>query len=335
MQVFENYSLKAYNTFGIDAYADYFVSVQSLTELREVLSDSNFKNLPHLVLGGGSNILLCSDYKGLVIHIDFRGIRELGNGLVSIQAGENWHELVMWSLERGYNGLENLSLIPGNVGTAPIQNIGAYGVELKDVFVELQAYHISSGEVHFFDAASCGFDYRDSVFKNVHRGAYIILSVTLQLRNDGIVNTSYGAISDVLAENNISSPSPKDVSDAVISIRSSKLPNPKEIGNSGSFFKNPVLSMSHFEVIQQEFSDVPSYPVNDNEVKVPVGWMIEKAGWKGKQFQSYGVHEKQALVLVNYGDATGQDIHELAQQIRASIKEKFGVDLEMEVNVIH
>jgi len=335
MQVFENYSLKAYNTFGIDANADYFVSVQSLTELREVLSDSNFKNLPHLVLGGGSNILLCSDYKGLVIHIDFRGIKELGNGLVCIQAGENWHEFVMWSLERGYNGLENLSLIPGNVGTAPIQNIGAYGVELKDVFVELQAYHISSGEVHLFDAASCGFDYRDSVFKNVHRGAYIILSVTLQLRNDGIVNTSYGAISDVLAENNISSPSPKDVSDAVISIRSSKLPNPKEIGNSGSFFKNPVLSMSHFEAIQREFSDVPSYPVNDNEVKVPAGWMIEKAGWKGKQFQSYGVHEKQALVLVNYGGATGQDIHELAQQIRASIKEKFGVDLEMEVNVIH
>ena len=255
-------------------------------------------------MGGGSNILLCSDYDGLVVLIDLKGISDLGNGLIQVQAGENWHKFVLWSIQNGYNGIENLSLIPGNIGAAPIQNIGAYGVELKDVFIELKAFHIDSEEIHSFDRESCHFGYRESVFKNNHKGKYIILSVTLQLRKDGVVNTAYGPITEVLDQWSIHDPKPKEVSDAVISIRSSKLPDPKEIGNSGSFFKNPVA------------------------------WLIEKAGWKGKRIGNYGVHEKQALVLVNYGGANGQDIYKLAQDIQTSVKDKFGILLQMEVNVI-
>ena len=334
MQIFENHSLKAFNTFRIDCKAAFFAEVTSFSELRKILAEPDFLKLPKLFLGGGSNILFCRDYEGLVILINLKGICDLGNGLIKVQAGENWHEFVLWSIHNGYNGIENLSLIPGNIGAAPIQNIGAYGVELKDVFVELEAFHIDSDEIHTFDLESCNFSYRDSVFKNIHKGKYIILSVTLQLRKDRIVNTSYGPIVDVLNQMSISNPSPKDVSEAIISIRSSKLPDPKEIGNSGSFFKNPVIHKSHFEEIKIQYTDVPYYVVNDTEVKVPAAWLIEKAGWKGKRIGSYGVHDKQALVLVNYGCANGNDIYKLAQDIQSSVKDKFRIPLQMEVNVI-
>ena len=334
MRVFENHSLKAYNTFRIDCKAAFFAVVTSVSELRIILAKPDFLNLPKLFLGGGSNILLCRDYEGLVILIDFKGISDLGQGMIKVQAGENWHEFVMWSINNGYNGIENLSLIPGNIGAAPMQNIGAYGVELKDVFIELEAFHIDSEEIHSFDRESCHFAYRDSVFKNIHKGKYIILSVTIQLRKDGIVNTSYGPIVDVLDQMSIHKPSPKDVSEAIISIRASKLPDPKEIGNSGSFFKNPVIPISHFQVINKEYPDVPSYPVNDTEVKVPAAWLIEKTGWKGKRIGNFGVHDKQALVLVNYGGAQGKDIYKLAKDIQSTVKDKFGIHLLMEVNVI-
>lgn len=334
MRIFEDYSLKKYNTFGIDAKASYFAVVQSVSELRKLLAEPEFLQLPKLFLGGGSNILLCGDYNGVVIQVDLEGIADLGNGLIKVQAGENWHEFVLWTLNHGYNGIENLSLIPGNVGTAPMQNIGAYGVELKDVFVELEAFHIASEEIHVFKNADCNFAYRESVFKHKHKGEYVILSVTFQLSKDGKLNTSYGAIQDVLSEKGISKPTAKEVSDTVISIRQSKLPDPKEIGNSGSFFKNPVILKSTFEEIQKEYSDVPSYPINGREVKVPAGWLIEKAGWKGKRIDDYGVHKKQALVLVNYGNAKGEDIYKLALEIQSSVKKKFDVHLQMEVNII-
>jgi len=334
MQIFENHSLKTYNTFRIDCNAAFFAVVTSVSELRTILAIPDFLNLPKLFLGGGSNILLCRDYEGLVILIDFKGISDLGDGMIKVQAGENWHEFVLWSVNNGYNGIENLSLIPGNIGAAPMQNIGAYGVELKDVFIELEAFHIDSEEIHSFDRESCHFTYRESVFKNIHKGKYIILSVTIQLRKDGIVNTSYGSIVDVLDQMSIYKPSPKDVSEAIISIRSSKLPDPKEIGNSGSFFKNPVIPISRFQDIKKEYTDVPSYPVNDSEVKVPAAWLIEKTGWKGKRIGNCGVHNKQALVLVNYGGAKGKDIYKLAQDIQSSVKDKFGIPLQMEVNVI-
>jgi UDP-N-acetylmuramate dehydrogenase len=335
MRIFEDYSLKKYNTFGIDVKASYFAIVQSTSELRKLLAEPEFLHLPKLFLGGGSNILLCGDYQGLVIQVDLEGIADLGNGLIKVQAGENWHEFVLWTLNHGYNGIENLSLIPGNVGTAPMQNIGAYGVELKDVFVELEAFHIASEEIHVFTNEDCNFAYRESIFKHKHKGEYVILSVTFQLSKEGNLNTSYGAIQDVLSEKGISQPTAKDVSEAVISIRQSKLPDPKEIGNSGSFFKNPVILKSTFEEIQKEYPDVPSYPVNGREVKVPAGWLIEKAGWKGKRIDDYGVHQNQALVLVNYGNAKGEDIYKLALEIQSSIKKKFDVHLQMEVNVIH
>ena len=334
MRIFENHSLKAYNTFRIDCKAAFFAVVTSVLELRKILDEPAFFKLPKLFLGGGSNILLCRDYEGLVILIDFKGISDLGDGMIKVQAGENWHEFVLWSIQNGYNGIENLSLIPGNIGAAPIQNIGAYGVELKDVFIQLEAFHIDSKEIHSFDRESCHFAYRESIFKNIHKGKYIILSVTLQLRKDGIVNTTYGPLVDVLDQMSIYNPSPKDVCEAVMSIRSSKLPNPKDIGNSGSFFKNPVILISHFEEIKTQYTDIPSYVVNDKEVKVPAAWLIEKAGWKGKRIGNYGVHHKQALVLVNYGGANGNDIYKLAQDIQSSVKDKFGIPLQMEVNVI-
>ena len=334
MRIFKNHSLKAYNTFKIDCKADFFVVVTSVLELRKILAEPDFLNLPKLFLGGGSNILFCRDFEGLVILIDLKGIYDIGDGNIKVQAGENWHEFVLWSIDNGYNGIENLSLIPGNIGAAPMQNIGAYGVELKDVFIELEAFHISSGKIHSFDRESCHFGYRESVFKNIHKGEYIILSVKLQLRSNGVVNTSYGAITQTLYQMGVDNPGPKEVSEAVILIRSSKLPNIKEIGNSGSFFKNPVIIKSHFEDIKKEFTDVPSYAVNDMEVKVPAAWLIEKAGWKGKRIGNYGVHHKHALVLVNYGGANGKDIYKLAQDIQSSVKDMFCISLHMEVNVI-
>ncbi len=334
MQVFKNHSLKAYNTFGIDCKALFFVVATKIEDLTFIYENPDFFDLPKLILGGGSNILLCDDFMGVVVKIEFKGIQDLGSCKIKAYAGENWHEFVLWSIENKFNGIENLSLIPGNVGAAPMQNIGAYGVELQDVFVELEAFHIASKEIHVFNNEDCQFAYRESVFKNQHKGDYIILSVTFQLAKNGKVNTSYGAIREVLSRQGVVNPSPKQVSEAVIFIRQSKLPDPKEIGNSGSFFKNPVISKYKFEKLSKEYPQLPSYPINGLEVKVPAAWLIEKAGWKGKRIDNYGVHEKQALVLVNYGLSKGGGIYKLAQDIQFSIKEKFGICLQMEVNVI-
>jgi UDP-N-acetylmuramate dehydrogenase len=334
MQVLENVSLKPYNTFGIDCTARFFAIVNTISDLRRIYAEPEFLKLPKLILGAGSNVLLCGDFEGLVLKINLKGIEVLADGSIKVQAGENWHEFVLWSLANGYNGLENLSLIPGNVGTAPMQNIGAYGVELKDVFFELEAFHIASKEMHVFSKSKCEFGYRESVFKSIHRGKYVILSVTFKLKTDTVVDVKYGAIQRVLNDSEVLNPSPKQVSDAVISIRKSKLPDPAEIGNSGSFFKNPVILKKDYQILQESYTDIPSYPINALEVKVPAGWLIEKAGWKGKVIDNYGVHKNQALVLVNYGGAKGNDIYLLAKKIQESIKDMFDIHLQMEVNII-
>ena len=334
MQILENTSLKSFNTFGLDCKALYFTEVQSVEDLKTIYADARFTNLPKLILGGGSNLLLCNDFKGLVVKVALKGVEVVGDGLIKAQAGENWHEFVLWSLNNGYNGIENLSLIPGNVGAAPMQNIGAYGVELKDTFVELEAFHTGSKEIHVFSNSLCEFGYRESVFKGKHKGKYIILSVTFKLKVDGEVDIKYGAIGQQLKAKDISHPSAKDVSDAVITIRKSKLPDPSLIGNSGSFFKNPIILKSHFNRLKKSYPALPSYPVDDFKVKVPAAWLIENAGWKGKTMGAYGVHKKQALVLVNYGGALGSDIHNLAKDIQKSVDTLFSIELQLEVNIV-
>ena len=337
MNISNNISLKSFNTFGIEAFAKQFVNITSTEELLEVLESKQFPD--KFILGGGSNMLLTQDIDALVIHINTKGkdiIREENDHVyVKIQAGENWHEFVLWCIDNGFGGVENLSLIPGNVGTSPIQNIGAYGVELKDVFVECEAINVDDFTINTFQKEDCNFGYRNSIFKHEEKGKYIITNVTFKLtKANHKLNTSYGAISSELNEKNINLPTIKDVSDAVINIRQSKLPDPKEIGNSGSFFKNPVITLEIFEKLQANFPEIPSYVVSENERKIPAGWLIEKAGFKGKRFGDYGVHKKQALVLVNYGSAKGSDILKLSKLIQKTIKRIFNITLEAEVNVI-
>ena len=320
-------SLKPYNTFGIDVSAESFVSVQTLEDLISIL---NTKPSKLLVLGGGSNMLLTKDIDGLVLHINLKGIeiceKQNKTTTVKVAAGENWHNFVMWCLEQNLGGLENLSLIPGNVGTAPIQNIGAYGVELKDTFVCCEAINLETRELETFLKADCNFGYRNSVFKSEMKGQYIITSVTFELSNsDHKLKTSYGTISSELEKMQITHPTIHDVSKAVIAIRQSKLPDPKKLGNSGSFFKNPVINKTQFETLLNQFPNIPHYPA---------GWLIETAGFKGKTFRNYGVHKKQALVLVNYGGATGQEILGLSQLIQKTIQTIFGIALEAEVNIL-
>ena len=334
MKVLKNHSLRKYNTFGVECKTDLFIEVFSLDDIKNVFTNFEFESLPKLILGGGSNVLLFKDFKGLVIKISLLGVEDKGNGLIKVAAGENWHNLVIWSIENGYNGIENLSLIPGSVGAAPIQNIGAYGVEIKDYFVELEAFHIPSKSLHIFSNQDCQFGYRESIFKSFAKQDYIICSVTLKLKNDGILNLQYGDVLRVLNERSISSPSAKDLSNAIISIRQSKLPDPKDIGNSGSFFKNPIIPLTLFNAIKKKWLDIPSYPIQQNFVKVPAAWLIEKAGWKGKRYMECGVHNKQALVIVNYGSATGEQIFILAKKIKSSIYDMFEINLQVEVNII-
>lgn len=332
-----NVSLKPYNTFGIDVQAKFFTEIKHVADI-DVLRKQAVFNQPKLILSGGSNILFTKHFDGLVIKNSIKGmgiIKETETDIfVKVNAGENWHDFVLVCVENNWGGVENLSLIPGQVGTSPMQNIGAYGVEIKDVFHSLEAYHIKNAQIDTFTHSQCEFGYRESVFKKALKGEYIITSVIFKLSKKPNVNVSYGAIEAVLEERKITSPSIKDVSDAVISIRESKLPNPKEIGNAGSFFKNPVIAKTHFETLQKEYTNIVSYPISETEVKVPAGWLIENAGWKGKTFGNYGVHKNQALVLVNYKDAKGNDIYKLAQDIQADIFGKFEIDLEMEVNVL-
>ena len=337
MNIQNNISLKPYNTFGIDVLAKQFVSIHNIDELNEVLTSKNHQT--KFILGGGSNMLLTQDIDALVVHINMKGISIEAQSehevLVKASAGENWHEFVLWCIDNDFGGVENLSLIPGNVGTAPIQNIGAYGVELKDIFESCEALHISSGTIKIFTNKDCHFDYRNSVFKNEKKGEYIIVSVTFKLTTKKHqIKTDYGAIVSELNKQNIKNPTIKDVSNAVIAIRTSKLPDPKKIGNSGSFFKNPVISKSLYKTLKQNFQDIPSYPVSDTLVKVPAGWLIEHAGFKGKTFSNYGVHKNQALVLVNYGGANGNDIKNLAHLIQKTITRIFNIELEAEVNII-
>ena len=284
-------------------------------------------------------MLLTKDINKLVVHIDIKGVsidrENLNDIYLTVNAGENWHEFVLWCVENDYGGIENLSLIPGNVGTCPIQNIGAYGVEVKDTITQVEALEIETGKLVSFSNEECEFGYRNSIFKNKAKGKYILTSVSFQLTK-GLhnLNTSYGAIETELKNNKIKKPTLKNISDAVIAIRQSKLPDPKKIGNSGSFFKNPVIKKALFIELQKEYPQIPCYPVSKTEVKVPAGWLIEKAGFKGKRFGEYGVHEKQALVLVNYGNASGKEIHKLAKKIQKTILEKYRITLEIEVNVI-
>lgn len=337
MHIEENKSLKEYNTFHIDCKARYFVSISTIEELKEVLANKKFEN--RFLLGGGSNMLLTGDIDALVIHLNLKGITILSEDQqkvnIEVMAGENWHQFVMFCISNNYGGVENLSLIPGNVGTAPIQNIGAYGVELKDTFVKCNALEIDTQRERVFTKTDCNFGYRNSVFKNDLKGKYIITSVVFELtKTDHKKSTSYGAIQDKLAKKNIFDPTIKDISDAVISIRESKLPDPAKLGNSGSFFKNPVIDSETFREFRVKFPEAPFYEVSASQFKIPAGWLIEQAGFKGKQFGDAGVHKNQALVLVNYGDASGQEIWELAILIQKKIKEMFGIYIEPEVNVI-
>lgn len=337
--MFQNFiSLKPYNTFGIDVKASKFAIFNSFEELQILIEEIKKLKLPFLILGGGSNILLTKNFDGVILKNNIKGIEIISESendvLVKSAAGEIWHEFVLFCIKNNYAGVENLSLIPGSVGAAPMQNIGAYGVEIKDVFHALEAYEIETGKILKFNNEQCNFGYRESIFKHALKNKVVILNVTFKLSKNPKINTTYGAINDELTKMGISNPTIKNVSDAVIAIRQSKLPDPKEIGNSGSFFKNPVVSKAVFEKIKVEYADAPSYPVDENHVKLAAGWLIEKAGWKGKRINNYGVHAKQALVLVNYGGATGEEIFNLSTDILKSIKEKFGVDLEREVNII-
>lgn len=337
MHIKQNISLKPYNTFGIDVLATFFISVSGIDELKQVLALKEHPN--KLILGGGSNMLLTKDFEGLVIHINLKGIETISEDddfvTIKARAGENWHEFVLWCINNDFGGIENLSLIPGNVGTAPIQNIGAYGVELKDSFVSCEAISLETKTLETFTKADCDFGYRNSIFKQHAKGKYILTSVTFILsKNNHKLHINYGAIASQLETMHITQPTIQDVSKAVIAIRERKLPNPKEIGNSGSFFKNPVISKSNFNTLLQNFSDIPSYPISEDEVKVPAGWLIEKAGFKGKQFGDYGVHKNQALVLVNYGNAKGSDILNLSKLIQKTVKRLFDISIEAEVNIL-
>lgn len=334
MEIQENISLKPYNTFGIDVTAKRFISIKYVRGLQTILR----REKDIFLISGGSNMLLTKDIDKLVVHLNLKGLEvreDWKYAYVTAKAGEDWHEFVLWCINMNYGGLENLSLIPGNVGTSPIQNIGAYGVEVKDLITQVDGFDIETERPVRYTNEECQFGYRNSIFKNELKGKVILTSVTFRLtKNRHKLNTSYGAIETELAAQNIKKPTIRDVSNAVIKIRQSKLPDPKKIGNSGSFFKNPVISKEQFEKLKEDHPNIPSYPVSDAEIKVPAGWLIEQAGFKGKRYGDYGVHEKQALVLVNYGNASGKDIYELAQKIQQTISDTFGISLEIEVNVI-
>ncbi len=337
MEIQNNFSLKKHNTFGIEAKAKQFVAVHSIAELKTILKEN--KSQKKFVLGGGSNMLLTKDIDALVVHIDLKGrkvIKEEADFVwVESQAGENWHEFVLWTIEQNFGGLENMSLIPGNVGTTPVQNIGAYGTEIKDTLVSCEALSIENQEIKTFTNSECHFGYRESVFKNEVKDLYIITSVVFKLtKANHKINTSYGDITAELATKNITKPTLKEVSDAVIAIRKSKLPDPKDLGNSGSFFKNPVLLKTDFEKIYLKFPEMKYYEISETEVKVPAGWLIEQAGFKGKRFGNAGIHKNQALVLVNYGNASGQEILDISKNIQDTIFKIFGIHIEAEVNVI-
>jgi len=338
MQIRENISLRPYHTFGIDVYAKYFTSFSSIEGLKEILN-SQFATLnSQLILGGGSNVLFTKNFDGLVLKNEIKNIEVVNedDDFVDIRsgAGENWHDLVMFCVEKNYAGLENLSLIPGNVGASPMQNIGAYGVEIKDVFHQLEAYHKTENVLKTFSLEECQFGYRESVFKRKLKDQFVITSVTYRLRKKPVFNTSYGAIQQELERMGVNELSIQAISQAVISIRSSKLPNPAEVGNAGSFFKNPEISSSKFENLKAHHPNIVAFPLANGNLKLAAGWLIEQCGWKGYRKGDAGCYSKQALVLVNYGNANGAEIFSLSEKIIHSVKAKFDVELEREVNII-
>lgn len=337
MEIHQNISLKKYNTFGIDAKAKFFVEIVSVDDLVRALQ---LKGYPKIcIISGGSNMLLAKDIDALVLYINIKGIDVIEEDAdyvtLKVMAGENWHNMVLWALAHNYGGLENLSLIPGNTGTAPMQNIGAYGVELKDTFESCEAIQIHTHVFRRFTKEDCQFGYRDSFFKNEGKGKFIITSVNLRLtKRNHKLNTSYGAIGTELKKRQIGNPTINDISDVVTAIRKSKLPDPDELGNSGSFFKNPVISRSEFDIFVQTHGDIPFYKVSEDAYKIPAAWLIEQCGFKGKRYGDAGVHRNQALVLVNYGNATGKEIMDLAHKIQKSVLKKFNIRILPEVNII-
>ena len=335
MQIHEDFSLLSYNTFRIDVKARYFSTFSNTDELSEhTTHDSRFTTF---ILGGGSNILFTKDHNGAILKNEIKGIElqheDADHVYVKVGAGENWHQFVLHCIDHNWAGVENLSLIPGNVGASPIQNIGAYGVELDEVFWSLEAFHLSERKIHTFTATDCEFGYRDSVFKNKYKDEFAILSVTFQLKKKPTYHIGYGAITEELEKMGVKDLSIKAVSQAVINIRSSKLPDPQKIPNAGSFFKNPEVSTEKYEALKTEFPNIVAYPLVKETIKLAAGWMIEQCGWKGYRKGDAGCHAKQALVLVNYGNATGKEIYDLSEEILQSVKEKFGVLLEREVNI--
>lgn len=339
MKIQENYSLKNLNTFGVDVSAKYFAEVNDADDLKYAIEFAKINHFEILFLGGGSNILFTEDFGGLVIKLNLKGISEEflneNEVLVTAKAGENWHEFVQFCLSENYGGLENLSLIPGNVGTSPMQNIGAYGTEIKDTFVKCKVLNIQTLEIEEFNKEECGFGYRDSIFKGEAKGKYVILEVTFKLSTKNHqIKTEYGAIKNELDKLGIENPTIQDVSRAVISIRQSKLPDPQILGNAGSFFKNPTIPLQQFTEVQNSYPQMPNYP-NGEMVKIPAGWLIEQCGWKGKQVGNVASHELQALVIVNKtGNATGKEIYDFSTMIIESVKDKFGIGLEREVNIV-
>ena len=332
-----NVSLQPYNTFGIDVSATAFARFSSIAELEAVLLENQGK-LPLFILGGGSNVLFTKSVDALVLKNELKGFEHLNETEdtidIRVGAGEEWHAFVRYCVEKGWGGVENLSLIPGSVGASPMQNIGAYGAEIKDCFVELTAFHIEKRELQSFSAQDCAFGYRESVFKRALKGQYIIASVTYRLQKHPKFNTAYGAIQTELDAMKVTELSVSAISQAVMNIRNSKLPNPKELGNAGSFFKNPVVDSSVVDVLKERFPEVPNYQLPDGSVKLAAGWLIEQAGWKGKRIGNCGVHARQALVLVNYGGATGNEIYALSQAVLDDVQQQFGVLLEREVNIL-
>ncbi len=336
MKITENFSLKNYNTFGIDAYAKYFGEFFSPGTLSEILRER--KHVQKMILGGGSNILFTKNFDGIILKNGMPGIEVINEDdqyvIVKAGAGVNWHQFVMYCVSKNFGGVENLSLIPGNIGASPMQNIGAYGVEIKDVFDELEALHLEENSFKIFKNADCEFGYRDSIFKNKYKGQFVILNVTFRLQKKPVFNISYGAIEAELKKMNVENLSIKAISDAVINIRRSKLPDPEVIGNAGSFFKNPEIASHELHELARIESNVPSYKIKDDIFKIPAGWLIEQCGWKGYRKGDAGCYEKQALVLVNYGNAKGKEIYQLSEEIKQSVFEKFRIELEREVNII-
>ena len=335
MDIKENYSLKKYNSFNIDVVAKEFIQINSVKELIDL--QKNLKNKNKLFIGGGSNILFTNNFEGLVVHINLKGIsvKKINENYseIKVMSGENWNELVNWCIENNLGGIENLSLIPGNVGAAPIQNIGAYGVELKDVFISCEVYDLNTEKLNIYNLNDCKFGYRDSIFKKNKNLIVVSVKMKLSSKNHKI-NTSYGGINDELKKLNIKEPTIKDISNVVCEIRNKKLPNPNKIGNAGSFFKNPIVNSKKINWLKENFNNIPFYKIDENSYKIPAAWLIETSGFKGKDFGNFGVHKTQPLVLVNYGKASGGDINKLSLSIKEVVNKIFKIELETEVNII-